>query len=167
MIKNENDLDKPVKREMTAKQIFPTVDTSCSFGVALKHVTDFAYTNIKVREAKSKDITKRLVESKEIIQSFDPKNNEELMLATQMATIHQTQQRVSMYMFNSDLDPIGMMLYTNMITKLSNTFIQQLNAMQKLKGNNQQKVTIEHVHVHNGGQAVVGAVHTTDLGEKK
>ena len=31
--------------------------------------------------------------------------------------------------------------------------------MQKLKGKHgQQKVTVEHVHVHQGGQAIVGAV---------
>lgn len=30
--------------------------------------------------------------------------------------------------------------------------------MQKLQGKVQQKVTVEHVHVHNGGQAIVGNV---------
>ncbi len=160
MVKKKNDLNVPTDKVIAAQQVLPTIDKNCSFGVVLKHVTDFAYTNIKVREAKSNEITKRLVEAREIIQSFAPQNNQELMLVTQMATIHQTQQRLAMYMLNSNLDPIEMMSYTNMITKLSNTFIQQLNALQKLKGNNQQKVTIEHVHVHNGGQAVVGMVHT-------
>jgi hypothetical protein len=33
--------------------------------------------------------------------------------------------------------------------------------MAKLKGKTgQQKVTVEHVHVHQGGQAIVGAVTT-------
>jgi hypothetical protein len=32
-------------------------------------------------------------------------------------------------------------------------------ALQKLRGKaGQQKVTVEHVHVHQGGQAIVGAV---------
>ena len=38
-------------------------------------------------------------------------------------------------------------------------FNEQLEAMSKLKGKaGQQKVTVEHVHVHGGGQAIVGAV---------
>jgi len=38
-------------------------------------------------------------------------------------------------------------------------FIEQLVAMAKLKGKaGQQKVVVEHVHVHSGGQAVVGTV---------
>jgi hypothetical protein len=40
--------------------------------------------------------------------------------------------------------------------------LEQIEAMQKLKGKTgQQKVTVEHVHVHDGGQAIVGAVSTT------
>ncbi len=147
--------------------VLPEIDKNCTLGFILKQISNLAYTNINVNESKTDEITKRLFEAREVVMSFAPRNNQELMLATQMATIHQTQQRLSMHMFNSNLDPVGMMSYTNMITKLSNTFIHQLNAMQKLKGNNQQKVTIEHVHVHNGGQAVVGTVHTTDPGEKK
>jgi hypothetical protein len=45
-------------------------------------------------------------------------------------------------------------------------FGEQLEAMQKLKGRSgQQKVTVEHVHIHRGGQAIVGAVTTRGGGE--
>ena len=48
-------------------------------------------------------------------------------------------------------------------TKLMALFLQQLEAFQKLKGKaTQQKVTVEHVHVHEGGRAIVGAVSTSD-----
>ena len=40
--------------------------------------------------------------------------------------------------------------------------LEQIEAMQKLKGTaRQQKVTVEHVHVHEGGQAIVGTVSTS------
>ena len=40
--------------------------------------------------------------------------------------------------------------------------LEQIEAMQKLKGKaGQQKVTVEHVHVHEGGQAIVGTVSTS------
>jgi len=38
-------------------------------------------------------------------------------------------------------------------TRLMRVFGEQLEAMQKLRGKTgQQKVTVEHVHVHDGGQ---------------
>ncbi len=42
--------------------------------------------------------------------------------------------------------------------KLSRTWATLLDALNKHRGKGQQKVTVEHVHVHAGGQAVVGAV---------
>jgi hypothetical protein len=38
-------------------------------------------------------------------------------------------------------------------------FTEQLGAMARLQGTaGQQKMTVEHVHVHAGGQAIVGPV---------
>jgi len=34
-----------------------------------------------------------------------------------------------------------------------------LEALQRYRGKGQQKVTVEHVHVNAGGQAIVGTVH--------
>jgi hypothetical protein len=46
-------------------------------------------------------------------------------------------------------------------TRLMRLHLEQIEAMQKLKGKaGQQKVTVEHVHVHEGGQAIVGTVNT-------
>ena len=46
----------------------------------------------------------------------------------------------------------------NLATKLQRTFVAQIEALQKLRGKGGQKVTVEHVHVHEGGQAIVGNV---------
>jgi hypothetical protein len=35
-----------------------------------------------------------------------------------------------------------------------------LDALNRHRGKGQQKVTVEHVHVHSGGQAVVGTVES-------
>jgi hypothetical protein len=43
-------------------------------------------------------------------------------------------------------------------SKLSRTWASLLEALNRHRGKGQQKVTDEHVHVHAGGQAVVGAV---------
>ncbi len=48
--------------------------------------------------------------------------------------------------------------------KVSRTWTALLEALNRYRGKGQQKVTVEHVHVHNGGQAVVGTVETTGGG---
>ena len=46
----------------------------------------------------------------------------------------------------------------NQANKLSRSWATLLDALNKHRGKGQQKVTVEHVHVHAGGQAVVGTV---------
>lgn len=48
----------------------------------------------------------------------------------------------------------------NQANKLSRTYSTLLEALNRHRGKGQQKVTVEHVHVHSGGQAVVGVVGT-------
>src|SRR3954471_24297905 len=48
--------------------------------------------------------------------------------------------------------------------KLSRTYVTLLEALNRHRGKGQQKVTVEHVHVHPGGQAIVGAVEASASG---
>ena len=50
--------------------------------------------------------------------------------------------------------------------KLSRTYATLLEALNRHRGNGQQTVTVEHVHVHAGGQAVVGMVGTPGGGDR-
>ncbi len=43
--------------------------------------------------------------------------------------------------------------------KLSRTHAALLDALNRHRGKGQQKVTVEHVHVHSGGHAIVGNVN--------
>lgn len=45
--------------------------------------------------------------------------------------------------------------------KLSRTYATLIEALNRHRGKGEQKVTVEHVHVHAGGQAVVGMVATS------
>ena len=47
----------------------------------------------------------------------------------------------------------------NLAVKLLRTFTAQVEALQRYRGKGQQKVTVEHVNVNAGGQAIVGTVH--------
>src|SRR3954454_12998491 len=44
--------------------------------------------------------------------------------------------------------------------RLSRTYAMLLETLNRHRGKGQQKVTVEHVHVHSGGQAVVGVVES-------
>jgi hypothetical protein len=46
----------------------------------------------------------------------------------------------------------------NQANKLSRTFTALTDALDRHRGKGQQRITVEHVNVHAGGQAIVGAV---------
>ena len=55
----------------------------------------------------------------------------------------------------------------NRANRLLRTFVAQVEALKKHRSKGEQHCTVEHVHVHSGGPAVVGAVTTAgqDRGE--
>jgi len=58
--------------------------------------------------------------------------------------------------------------HLNQANKLSRTYATLLESLNKHRGKGQQKVTVEHVHVHQGGQAIVGHVeHKGEGGWRK
>ena len=50
--------------------------------------------------------------------------------------------------------------------KLSRTYATLLEALNRHRGKGAQKVTVEHVHVHPGAQAVVGVVEKAGGGDR-
>jgi hypothetical protein len=54
----------------------------------------------------------------------------------------------------------------NQANKLARTYATLLEALNRHRGKGQQKVTVEHVHIHSGGQAVVGVVETAGGGDR-
>ena len=53
----------------------------------------------------------------------------------------------------------------NQANKLARTYATLIEALNRHRGKGQQKVTVEHVHVHAGGQAVVGMVEAPGGGD--
>jgi hypothetical protein len=79
------------------------------------------------------------------------------MLATQMAATHAAAitalRRLKVSETVPQQDSNG-----NLAVKLLRTYAAQVEALQRHRGKGQHKVTVEHVHVHAGGQAIVGSV---------
>jgi hypothetical protein len=109
---------------------------------------------------------KKQKEAKELAESLGASNTLQAMLATQMAAIHDAQQVYSTLakLSVNDCRITEQQHYANVLTKLSNVFIQQAALMHKLQGHGQQKVIVEHVHVHPGAQAIVGQVNSNKRG---
>lgn len=56
--------------------------------------------------------------------------------------------------------------YTDRAYKLMNIFLKQIEILEKYRGKTvQQKVIVEHVHIHEGGQAMVGHIESSPRGE--
>ncbi|MFH1974658.1 MAG: hypothetical protein ABIJ52_03745 [Pseudomonadota bacterium] len=49
--------------------------------------------------------------------------------------------------------------FQNQAIKLMRLYCQQLETLDKHRNKGRQKMTVEHVHVYKGGQAIVGEVH--------
>jgi hypothetical protein len=91
------------------------------------------------------------------IAGIAPKDSLEDMIAAQMLACH----NVSMYCYAIALNSNTTGLrheHMNQAGKLSRAFAMLLDALNRHRGKGQQKITVEHVHVHSGGQAVVGIV---------
>lgn len=118
------------------------------------HDATLASNNIR---AENFDLDKAMSLCAEGIAALGAQNGLESMLAAQMLSIHQLQQNSMAYANASD--SLGLKTYyTNAAIKLSNCFVQQANMLAKLRGVGGQKIIVERVDVHQGGQAVVGNI---------
>ena len=88
-----------------------------------------------------------------------PCNLTEAMLAGQMLTANTAAQRFLAKALVDGQSTEGIDRNVNRATRLMRVFMEQVEVMQRLKGRTgQQRVVVEHVNVHRGGQAIVGAV---------
>ena len=87
-----------------------------------------------------------------------PKDELEGMMAAQLIAAHNAAMECYRRAMISDQSFEGRRENLNQANKLSRTHATLVDALNRHRGKGQQKVTVEHVHVHSGGQAVVGVV---------
>jgi hypothetical protein len=102
------------------------------------------------------------------LMGIAPKDELEGMLAGQLIAAHSA----AMECFRRGMIPEqsfeGRHEALAQANKLSRTYATLLEALNRHRGKGQQKVTVEHVHVHEGGQAIVGNVtQAGGRGERK
>ena len=90
-----------------------------------------------------------------VVDGVKPRDETEALLACQMAASHalamecllRTRHTDSLQRFEAN---------GNMATKFLRTFAVQMETLARVRRGGKQKVVVEHVHVHAGGQAAVG-----------
>ena len=92
-----------------------------------------------------------------LVGAIGPEDELEGALAVQMASCHKL---ASECLSRASTTPSTehMQAYANLAVKLQRTFAAQIEALARLRGGANQSVRVEHVHVHDGGQAIVGNV---------
>jgi hypothetical protein len=92
------------------------------------------------------------------LSSVDPKDELEGMLAAQLLASHNAAMECYRRAMISEQTFEGRKENLNQANKLSRTHATLLEALNRHRGKGQQRVTVEHVHVHDGGQAIVGNI---------
>ena len=92
-----------------------------------------------------------------IIKSLKPSDQLETMLAAQMAVTHMaTMTFASRLARANNVEQCDSA--ERAYNKLARTFVAQVEALKRYRMGGEQKVTVQHVSVNDGGQAIVGDV---------
>ena len=92
-----------------------------------------------------------------IVAEIAPQDGIEAMLASQMAAVHITAMRESRLLATAN-NLAQLEAHEKAFTKLMRTFTAQMEALRKHRHGGKQTVTVQHVNVEGGGQAIVGNV---------
>ena len=95
------------------------------------------------------------------IHSLGARDGLEALLVVQMVGVHTMALKFLANAAREDQTEHGRELNTNLANRLLRTFTAQVEALKKYRSKGEQHCTVEHVHVHSGGQAVVGTVPAT------
>jgi hypothetical protein len=92
-----------------------------------------------------------------VVEDIEPRDQIEAMLAAQIAAVHMATMTFARRLNHVDNLP-QQDSAERAFNKLARTFAAQVEALKRYRTGGAQKVTVEHVHVHEGGQAIVGSV---------
>jgi hypothetical protein len=92
-----------------------------------------------------------------VVKGIQPKDQLETMLAAQMAAVHSLTMTYARRLANAEALP-QQESAERTLNKLARTFTAQVEALKRYRTGGEQKVTVEHVTVNEGGQAIVGNV---------
>jgi hypothetical protein len=109
-------------------------------------------------KADTEEIERQRHATVDALIGIKPKDELEGMMAAQLLACHNASMECYRRAMIREQTFEGRRENLNQANKLSRTYATLLEALNRHRGKGQQKVTVEHVHVHEGGQAIVGSV---------
>ena len=94
-----------------------------------------------------------------VVKGLQPRDQVEAMLAAQMAAVHNATMNFARRLARAENIP-QQDSAERAFNKLARTFAAQIAALKDYRSRGEQKMTVQHVHVAEGGQAIVGNVST-------
>lgn len=94
-----------------------------------------------------------------VLDAAQPDNEVEAMLLVQMAAAHELAIDLAARARTADKAP-ALEALGGLSVRFMRAFAANADALAKLRRGGEQRVKVEHVHVHAGGQAIVGDVHS-------
>ena len=92
-----------------------------------------------------------------VVKGIKPRDHLEAMLAAQMAAIHMATMTFARQLAHVENLP-QQDSAERTVNKLARTYASQMEALKRYRTGGEQKVTVQHVSVSEGGQAIVGNV---------
>ena len=97
-----------------------------------------------------------------MIEAAAPKDEVEAALAIQMACAHTAAMAILGKLDSGFGTERRIAAFGSAAARLMRTFAMQVEVLRRLRSGGQQFVRVEHVHVNDGGQAVIGNVKKAD-----
>jgi hypothetical protein len=92
------------------------------------------------------------------LRGITPRDSLEGMLAVQMVALHSLAMELIRRAAFSGQTDLGVEVSVNRVTMILRTFTSLTEVLSRYRGKVEQKMTVEHVHVYQGGQAIMGQV---------
>lgn len=119
-------------------------------------ITKQVHNTIWLAHSDAEDKIKLTQASLYAVMGAKPQDELEAMLAAQMVAAHNATMECFRRAMIPDQSLDGRNMNLNQANKLSRSYATLMEALNRYRGKGQQKVTVEHVTVNAGGQAIVG-----------
>ena len=115
----------------------------------------------KAREGSigKEEVLTKLNAATSVFTEMKPKDSVEAMIITQMISVHEMALVSSERALFTDQPDEFVGKHMNRAAKLCRTHASLVEALNKHRTKGQQKITVQHVNVESGGQAIVGDVN--------
>jgi hypothetical protein len=109
-------------------------------------------------EARREKVGKTLNIALQLLTELAPQSALERLLVAQLIACDNAASQCLRIGFHEDNPADTRSKYLGIGLQFQGVLVRQIEALAKLRNGGQQRVTVEHVHVHQGGQAVIGNV---------